>query len=183
MKNFLVAITGASGAIIGIRLIEELLRTDVDVFVIISNNGEKVIEHELGTNYQLPEHALYFPENDANSPLNSSSFSLDGMVIAPCSMKTLAGIACGFSFNLIVRAAEIQLRKNKPLILAPRETPLSTTQLKNMLDVRDAGALICPPMAGYYHHPKTVDDMTDFFTGKILDLLNIPNNLYKRWSE
>lgn len=183
MNNCLVAITGASGAIIGIRLIEELLRTDVEVIAIISNNGKKVIEHELGKNYKLPEHARYFSENDANSPLNSSSFTLDGMVIAPCSMKTLAGIACGFSFNLIVRAAEIQLRKNKPLILAPRETPLSTMQLKNMLDLRNAGALICPPMAAYYHHPKTVDDMTDFFTGKILDLLNIPNNLYKRWLE
>lgn len=181
MKNCLVAITGASGAIIGIRLIEELARNRIHVLAIISQNGQKVIDHELGKEFELPEKTEYFSEDDENSPLNSSSFSLDAMVIVPCSMKTLAGVACGFSFNLIVRAAEIQLRKNKPLILSPRETPLSISNLKNMLDLKKAGAIICPPMAAYYHQPTSVNDMTDFFVGKLLDLLNIPNDLYKRW--
>ena len=181
MKNCLVAITGATGAVIGIRLIEELQKNNIHILAIISNNGKKVINHELGEQFNLPANVEYFSEDDDDSPLNSSSSSVDTMVIAPCSMKTLAGIACGFSFNLIVRAAESQLRKNKPLILCPRETPLSISNLKNMLDLKKAGAIICPPMAAYYHHPKSVAEITDFFVGKILDLLNVPNTLYKRW--
>ncbi|MFZ5518413.1 MAG: UbiX family flavin prenyltransferase [Candidatus Zhuqueibacterota bacterium] len=181
MNNCLVAITGASGAIIGIRLIEELLKNRIDVIAIISKNGRNVLHAELGADFPLPANVHYFSEGDENSPFNSSSFVLDAMVVAPCSMKTLAGIANGFSFNLIVRAAEIQLRTNRPLILSPRETPLSAPNLKNMLDVKNAGALICPPMAAYYHRPASVDDMTNFFVGKILDLLGIPNTLYQRW--
>jgi 4-hydroxy-3-polyprenylbenzoate decarboxylase len=96
-------------------------------------------------------------------------------------MKTLAAIASGYSENLIVRAAENQLRTNRQLILSPRETPLSHSNLENMLKLRQAGAIICPPMAAYYHLPKSVDEMTDFFVGKILDLLGIANDLYKRW--
>jgi len=181
VNNCLVAITGASGAIIGIRLIEELLKNRIDVLSIISKKGRNVIHAELGDEFPLPTNVHYFSEDDENSPFNSSSFLLDAMVVAPCSMKTLAGIASGFSSNLIMRAADVQLRTNRPLILSPRETPLSAPNLKNMLDARNAGAIMCPPMAAYYHRPTTIDDMTDFFVGKILDLLGITNSLYQRW--
>lgn len=181
MKKFVVGITGASGAVIGMRLIEELLQRDLEVFSIITENAQKVIEHELGENLQLPLKAQYFNEHDASAPINSSSFLIDTMIIAPCSMKTLAAIANGFTSNLITRAADNQLRTGKPLILVPRETPLSISHLENMLKLKQAGAIICPPMAAYYHHPKTVEDMTDFFVGKLLDLLEIQNDLYRRW--
>ncbi len=182
MKKYVVGITGASGAIIGIRLIEELLHNYFEVIGITTKNAFKVIEHELGKNFQFPSNANYFNEHDVSAALNSSSYLVDGMIIAPCSMKTLAAIANGYAYNLIVRAAENQLRTSRPLILAPRETPLSLSNLENMVKLKQAGASICPPMAAYYHFPKSVDDMTNFFVGKILDLLGVKNNLYKRWS-
>ena len=181
MKKFVVGITGASGVIIGIRLIEELLARNFEVMGIVTENAGKVIQHELGNNFILPSPARYFDEHDGSAPVNSSSYLIDGMVIAPCSMKTLAAIAHGYASNLIVRAAENQLRTNRSLILVPRETPLSLSHLENMISLKQAGAIICPPMSAYYHHPKSVDEMTNFFVGKILDLLNIPNDLYLRW--
>jgi len=181
LKRYVVGITGASGAIIGIRLIEELLQRKFSVNAIVSQNAFTVIQHELDADFQLPAKAQYFAENDASAPLNSSSYLTNAMVIVPCSMKTLAAIANGFASNLIVRAAENQLRNCRPLIVVPRETPLSISNLENMIKLKQAGVIICPPMAAYYHHPKTVEDMTNFFVGKTLDLLNIPNQLYKRW--
>ncbi|MCU0642653.1 MAG: UbiX family flavin prenyltransferase [bacterium] len=181
MKRFVVGITGASGVIIGIRLIEELLRRDFDVIGILTKNALSVVEHEIGKDFQLPPKAHFFDEHDGTAPINSSSFLIDSMVVAPCSMKTLAAIASGYSENLIIRAAENQLRTNRPLILSPRETPLSQANLENMLKLRQAGAIICPSMAAYYHLPKSIDEMTDFFVGKILDLLGIANDLYQRW--
>ena len=178
-----VGITGASGVIVGIRLIEELVKNNFSVDAIISKNGHAVIQHEIGNAYQLPVEARYFDENDALAPLNSSSYLIENMIIAPCSMKTLAALANGFSYNLIVRSAENQLRTGKPLIIAPRETPLSKANLENMLKIKNAGAIVCPLMAAYYHHPKSVSEMTNFFVGKILDSLGISNQLYKRWQE
>ncbi len=168
--------------IIGIRLIEELLARNFEVVGTITENGSKVIQHELGSNYSLPPVAHYFDEFDGSAPINSSSFLVDGIVIAPCSMKTLAAIANGFSSNLITRAADNQLKTGRQLIVVPRETPLSAAHLENMLKLKQAGAIICPPMAAYYHHPKSVEDMTNFFVGKILDLMNIENELYHRWA-
>lgn len=181
MKKLVVGITGASGVVIGIRLLEELVQRDFSVIGIITDNASKVIEHEIRNKFKPTEKAEYFQEYDATAPMNSSSYLVDGMVIAPCSMKTLAAIANGYTFNLITRAADNMLRTNKPLILVPRETPLSISHLENMLKLKKAGAIICPPMIAYYHHPESIDDMTNFFVGKILDLLNIPNKLYKRW--
>jgi len=181
MRRYVVGITGASGVIIGISLMEELLKRDFDVIGILTKNALRVMEHEIGKDYQLPSKAKFFDEHDGTAPINSSSYLHDGMVVAPCSMKTLAAIASGYAENLIVRAAENQLRTNRPLILSPRETPLSCSNLENMLKLRQAGAIICPPMAAYYHLPKSIDEMTDFFVGKILDLLGIANDLYQRW--
>ncbi len=183
MKKIVVGITGASGVIVGIRLIEELLNHQVQLFGIVTHNARKVIEHELDKNYSLPTGVICYDEFDGAAPINSSSYLIDAMVIAPCSMKTLAAIATGYTSSLIVRAADNQLRTGRPLILSPRETPLSSSHLKNMLKLKQAGAIICPPMAAYYHHPQSIDDMTNFFVGKILDLLGIANSLYQRWGD
>ena len=178
-----VAITGASGVIIGFRLLEELAARDHTLYGIVTNNARQVIEHELGPDFKYPSAVTYYEEADQQSPLNSSSFILDGMIIAPCSMKTLAAIATGYSNSLIVRAAENVLRTRLKLIIAPRETPLSGSALNNMLKLHREGAIIFPPMVAYYHKPQTVAEITNFFVGKILDLLEIPNDLYRRWGK
>lgn len=185
MKNtspkIVVGITGATGAIVGIRLMEELRNRSYDVMGIITDNASTVIEHELGKDFLLPYGVHYLDEFDGAAPINSSSYPIDAVVIAPCSMKTMAAIANGYTSSLIVRAADNQLRTARTLILVPRETPLSMSHLENMLKLKQGGAIICPLMAAYYHHPQSVDEMTDFFIGKILDLLRIPNDLYQRW--
>ncbi len=183
LKKIIVGITGASGVIVGIRLIEELLLRQFQVMGIVTHNALSVIKYELGENFSMPPGAHYFDEFDGAAPINSSSFPIDGMIIAPCSMKTLAAIAVGYTSNLIVRTADNQIRMRKILVLAPRETPLSGSHLENMLKLRQAGAIIFPLMAAYYHHPKSIDDMTNFLVGKILDMLSIPNDLYQRWGE
>jgi len=178
-----VAITGASGVIIGFRLLEELASNGHTVFCVITENAKSVIDHEIGPDFVRPANVTYYEENDQHAPLNSSSFMLDAMIIAPCSMKTLAAVAVGYTNNLVCRAAENVLRTGAKLIIVPRETPLSAAALKNMLKLRLQGAIIFPPVVAYYHHPKNITDMTNFIVGKILDLLTIPNNLYLRWGE
>lgn len=178
-----VGITGASGVILGFRLLKELALKGHKLFGIVTKNAKHVIEHEMEPNFTPPTSVIYYEDNDYQAPLNSSSFMLDAMIIAPCSMKTLAAVAIGYADTLIIRVAENVLRTNAKLILVPRETPLSTSSLKNMLKLRIEGAIIFPPVVAYYHHPKSVDDITNFFVGKILDLLHIPNDLYNRWGK
>lgn len=180
--KIVVSITGASGVIIGLRLLEELAKINNDLSAIITENANDVIEHELEHTYSIPENVTLFSEFDQTAPFNSSSHPLDAMIIAPCSMKTLAAIASGYSHSLVTRSAENVLRTRKKLILLPRETPFSETALENMLRLHRAGAIMFPPNVAYYHHPRTVDDITNFFIGKILDLLNVPNQLYQRWN-
>ncbi|MFZ5916592.1 MAG: UbiX family flavin prenyltransferase [Chloroflexota bacterium] len=177
-RRIVVAITGASGAAIGVRLLHNL--SQHEVHLIVSQGGEAVIAQELGA-VELP--ADYYRAHQIDARLASSSFHTDAMVIAPCSMKTLSAIAHGYADNLIVRVAEIMLRTNRPLILVPRETPLSLMAIENMRQVRLAGGIVLPPMVGYYAAPQTIDDVTDFFVGKILDMLNIEHSLYRRWKE
>jgi 4-hydroxy-3-polyprenylbenzoate decarboxylase len=117
------------------------------------------------------------------SPLASSSRASDAMVIAPCSMKTLSAIAHGYADDLIVRAAEIMLRMHRPLVLMPRETPLSLAAIENMRSVKLAGAILLPPMVAYYPHPRTMNELTDFFVGKVLDVLGLEHSLYRRWDD
>jgi 4-hydroxy-3-polyprenylbenzoate decarboxylase len=179
--KIVVAITGASGVIIGFRLLEELAQKGRSVYGIISENAKAIITHELGENFKYPSQIIYYNDNNIMAPLNSSSFKLDAMIVAPCSMKTLAAIATGYSHTLITRTAENIIRTNSKFILIPRETPLSATALKNMLHLRREGAIIFPPAVAYYHQPKSIDDITNFFVGKILDLLDIENDLYQRW--
>jgi polyprenyl P-hydroxybenzoate/phenylacrylic acid decarboxylase-like protein len=176
-KRIVVAITGASGAAIGVRLLECL--TDQEVHLILSAGGKAVIDQEMGR-VELPASYRY-EEGRIGARLASSSFLTDAMVVAPCSMKTLAAIANGLADNLIVRTAEIMLRTRRPLVLVPRETPLSLMAIDNMRKVCLAGGIILPPMVGYYAAPQTVDEVTDFFVGKVLDLLGIEHRLYRRW--
>jgi 4-hydroxy-3-polyprenylbenzoate decarboxylase len=181
--EIVVAITGASGVVIGARLLQFLAgEGEHRVHLILSKGAEAVIAHEIGSEIRLPADHLW-PADDLAAPIASSSHSPDAMVVAPCSMKTLSSIAHGYANDLIVRTAEIMLRMERPLILMPRETPLSLPAIENMRLARLAGAIILPPMVAYYPRPTTVDDVTDFFVGKALDLLGVQHELYRRWGE
>jgi 4-hydroxy-3-polyprenylbenzoate decarboxylase len=178
--RLVVAVTGASGAPLALRLLQNL--SDHEVHLIISKNAWHVIKHELGEEVTFPC-SFSYQDDDFSSPLASSSFLFDAMVVIPCSMKTLSAIAHGYADNLITRAAENALKLGKPLVLVPRETPLSLVDIENMRKAREAGAIILPAMVAYYHKPRTVDEMTDFIVGKVLDVLGIEHKLYARWGE
>lgn len=178
----IIGITGASGVIIGTRLADELIKREVEVHVVVTTSGWNVIRHELGAGYKLPKKATLHKETNIRSCLCSSSFPVDVMAVAPCSTKTLSAIANAYTDNVLTRAADGMLRTGKKLVVVPRETPLSLSALENMARLKRGGAIIMPPVAAYYHAPKTVDDMTDFFVGKILDLLGVENELFVRWT-
>jgi len=181
--EIVVAITGASGVIIGVRLLEVLAQAgEHEVHLLVSRGAEAVMAHELGTGVPLPAGHRWDTEALA-APIASSSRATQAMVIAPCSMKTLSAVAHGYSDDLIVRVAEIMLRLDRPLILMPRETPLSLPAIENMRLARLAGAIVLPPVVAYYPQPQTVDEITDFFVGKVLDVLGLPHELYRRWGE
>jgi len=178
-----VAITGASGAAIGVRLLEVLAASSVhQVHALVSEGARAVIAHEMGTGVAIPA-TYHWDVNDLAAPISSSSRAPQAMVIAPCSMKTLSAVAHGYADDLIVRVAEMMLRLNRPLILMPRETPLSLPDIDNMRLTRLAGAVLLPPTVAYYPAPRTIDDVTDFFVGKVLDVLGLPHQLYRRWAE
>jgi len=192
-----VAITGASGAIYGLRLIQELLNRGDDVVVLISPSGFLVLGHETdlrlkGDRFEIEKQLKkyfgrtkgrinYYPADDISSFLSSGSSFVRDMVVCPCSMGTLARISCGISGNLIERAADVVLKEKGRLILVPRETPFNQIHLENMLRLSKAGAHIIPAMPGFYHQPKKVEDLVDFMVGKILDAMRIENKLYERW--
>lgn len=183
MSRVVVGISGASGAVIGLRLVEELAARRVEVHVLVTDAALEVIRHEVGGAPRIPKGVVRHGVRDFRSPLNSSSFVIDAMVVAPCSMKTLSAIASGYADNILVRAADTALRTGRKLVVVPRETPLSLSALENMAALKRAGAVIMPPCVSYYHKPAKVDDMTDFFVGKILDCLGLENKLFARWGE
>jgi 4-hydroxy-3-polyprenylbenzoate decarboxylase len=179
--EIVVAITGASGVVIGVRLLEVLAAQGAHiVHLVVSDSAEAVIADEVGAGASLPA-ARRWGAKDFASPLASSSRAPQAMVVAPCSMKTLSAIAHGYADDLVVRTAEIMLRLNRPLVLMPRDTPLSLPAIENMRLARLAGAIILPPMVAYYPQPQSVDDVTDFFVGKVLDVLGLEHDLYRRW--
>lgn len=183
-SEIVIGISGASGVIYGIRLLEVLKkRDDYIVHLVISKPGKQVIGIE--TEYPVADvEALadyVWCEHEFTAPIASGSHRTDGMVIVPCSMKTLSGIANGFSDTLIGRAADICLKEDRRLILVPRETPLSLIDLENMVRVRRAGAAVLPACPGLYPRPATVAEMVDFIVGRVLDLLDIEHELYRRW--
>ncbi|MEM1514221.1 MAG: UbiX family flavin prenyltransferase [Candidatus Thermoplasmatota archaeon] len=181
--KFIVAITGASGVIYGIRLMEELKKKGNFIYLIISDAGKKIIEEE--TEYKIQEVEKKadkaYNENEITAEIASGSSNYDAMIICPCSGKTLSAIANGFAANLIIRSAICCLKERRKLIVVPRETPLDTVSLENMLKLSRLGVTILPAMPAFYIKPKNVDEMINFVVGKIMDQLGIKNELYKRW--
>ena len=178
-----VAISGASGSIYGVRLLEELNRAGVETFLIVSKPGKQILQHETGVSAEeLNKKATgWFEDDDLFAGPASGSYPLDAMIVVPCSMKTLAGIAHGFGDTLITRAGLCCLKEGKKLIVVIRESPLELSGIRNMCQVRENGGVVLPAMPAFYHKPQSVDDMVDFIVGKILDQLHIPHSLYKRW--
>lgn len=198
MGKYIIGITGASGAIYGMRLIEECLKAGHEIFLTITKSGRIVIKEELNLdldlNVEMIEARLldyfkvskdfftYYDIDHISGAIASGSFRTDGMIVAPCSMSTVSAIAQGSSNNLLERAADVILKEGKPMILIPRETPLSAIHLENLLKLARLGVKIIPPMPSFYTHPKTVEDIVNNTVGRILDQLNIEHNLCKRWS-
>jgi len=194
-KKMVVAICGASGSIYGIRLLKALLKNPINIYLIISNAGYKVLEHEIGYKGEsflsfLKDKGVVihndadlniYDQDDFFAPPASGSFRNDGMVIAPCSMKTLGAIASGIADNLIHRAADVNLKEKRPLILLPRETPLNLIHLKNMYVTAKAGATIMPPSPSFYSNPQNISDLVDTVIARVLDHLKIEHDLVKEW--
>jgi len=182
--RLIIAITGASGVVYGKRLLEILQNKKIETHLIMSKAAETIIKHELETTKKDIEKlaSFVYSVNDLTAPIASGSFKTDAMVIVPCSMKTLAGIAHGYAENLILRGADVMLKEKRKLILVPRETPLNIIHLQNMLVLAKQGVMIVPAMPAYYHKPKNIRDVVNYVVGKILDCLEIEHTIFKRWT-
>lgn len=183
--KIVIGITGASGVIYGIRLLEELKKENIETHLIISSIAEDIIEYE--TSYAVENVKkiadFNYDENDLNAIINSGSFKFDATIIIPCSMKTLSAISNGYADNSITRVADVTLKERRTFIIVPRETPLRTVHLENMTKISKEGGIILPAMPGFYHKPETIDSQINFILGKILDILNINNNLFTKWKQ
>jgi len=191
MSNYVVGITGASGSIYGIRLIQQLALKKHTVNVVVTSAGKMVMKEELGVSglgkmdklglSKVKNNIKIWENNNFEAPFMSGSSAPEAVIIIPCSVGKLAAIANGISGNLVERTADVALKEKRQLILVVRETPLSLIHLENMVKVTRAGAHILPAMPAFYHHPKTIDDMVNFVVGKVLNLLRIEHNLFKSW--
>ncbi len=180
----IIAITGATGAIYGIRLLEVLSAIKgVETHLIISEAGETTIKYETDwTIGAVKKLATYtYDVDDMGARLSSGSFQRDGMIIAPCTIKTMSALANSFSDNLIVRSGDVTLKERKKLVLMVRETPLHVGHLRSMVQLTEMGAIIMPPVPAFYHRPETIQDIVDHTVGKMLDTFGIPHNLFQRW--
>lgn len=195
MRHLLVAITGASGSVYGLRLTSELLRAGCQVSLLLSEPGRQVLNHETGLDWSpepaerqqqvrahfSSERMTCLDNGNLFAAVASGSNPADAMVIAPCSMGTVGRVAAGLSETLLERAADVMLKERRPLLLVPRETPLSVIHLENLLRLARAGAVIVPAMPAFYHTPQSLDDLVDFVVGKVLDQLGIEHELFRRW--
>ncbi|MFV0441567.1 MAG: UbiX family flavin prenyltransferase [Lachnospirales bacterium] len=185
MKKIIIGVTGASGSIIAINLINELIQLNNIVYLVATKEGEAVVEFETGKSllehFENSEKVIICDNDDLFSPIASGSFYVDKMVVVPCTMNTLGQLANGITPNLLTRSADCIIKQKRDLIIVPRETPLSTIHLNNMLTLSKCNVTILPPSPAFYHHPKTLDDVINFVVGKILDSLQIENNVYKHW--
>jgi 4-hydroxy-3-polyprenylbenzoate decarboxylase len=196
MESVITAITGASGSIYGLRLVEELLRSGLKVYLIVSDQAFFVMKTETGINLKgrtgaetekkikrhfASKRISYYGEDNLSASISSGSFNTDGMFVVPCSMKTLSGIANGYASNLIERAADVTLKEGRRLILAPREMPFNAIHLENMLKLARLGVKIAVPAPAFYQKPKDINDIVDFVVGKILDASGVKNDLFSRW--
>ncbi len=184
-NRIIVGISGASGVIYGVRLLELLKQFEFETHLIISEAGKRNIEIE--TNYRPSEveamAAFTYDHRDVGAALASGSFLTQGMVVAPCTIKTLSGIANSYTENLLVRAADVTLKEKRKLVLLVRETPLHMGHLRLMTMAADMGAHILPPVPSFYHQPKTIEDIIDQTIGKVFDYFAIEHSLFKRWGE
>ena len=184
-RRLVVGIAGASGVIYGVRLLEHLRGTGVETHLILSEAGRRNIEIE--TSYTAGEvmamAAATYDNRDVGAALASGSFLTEGMVVAPCTIKTLSGIANSFTTNLLIRAADVTLKEKRKLVLLVRETPLHKGHLRLMMDAADLGAHILPPVPSFYHAPRTIEDILDQTIGKVFDFLGIEHHLFKRWGD
>ena len=183
--KIVIGFSGASGIIYGIRLLEVLHSNNIQTYLIISEWAKKniVIETPETLEYVKSLSSVNYDNSKLDASVSSGSFLHDGMVIVPCSMKSLSSIANGYDDTLISRAASVTLKESRKLILVPRETPLSKIHLENMIKVQEAGAIILPAMPGFYHNPSSIDQIVDHLVGKILDQLKIKHELFKRWKD
>jgi flavin prenyltransferase len=182
-QRLVVGITGASGAIYGVRLLERLRELPVETHLIATRWARVTIEHETSYSFaEVKELAdVCYGENDQAAAVSSGSFLTGGMVIAPCSTKTLSAIALGFSYNLVCRAADVVLKERRRLVLAVRETPLSSIHLRNMLSLSEMGATILPPAPAFYHRPEQISDIVDHTVLRILDQFDFALESQSRW--
>jgi len=182
-KRLVVGIAGASGVIYGVRLLEHLRGTGVETHLILSEAGRRNIEIE--TDYNADDVAAMattvYDNRDVGAALASGSFLTDGMVVAPCTIKTLSGIANSFTTNLLIRASDVTLKEKRRLVLVVRETPLHKGHLRLMTMAADLGAHILPPVPSFYHGPKTIEDILDQTIGKVFDHIGIEHQLFQRW--
>jgi 4-hydroxy-3-polyprenylbenzoate decarboxylase len=196
-NRWVVGITGASGSIYGIRLIEVLLQMNYEVHLVVTEAGWRVLKEELGFETTRRAAALearfgeaiatkrlvFHPNADIGASIASGSYRVQGMVIVPCSMGTLASISHGISDDLMTRAADVMLKENRKLLIVPRETPLHAIHLENMLTLARLGVRIIPAMPAFYYKPQSMDEMIDFLVGKVLDNMAIDHDLYRRWGD
>lgn len=194
-RHLLVAMTGASGSVYGLRLTAELLRAECRVSLLLSEPGRQVLNYETGLGWsgepteRLRQVRAHFASEriacldnaDLFAAVASGSNTADAMVIAPCSMGTAGRLAAGLSETLLERAADVMLKERRPLLLVPRETPLSVIHLENLLRLARAGAAVIPAMPAFYHAPQSLDDLVAFVVGKVLDQLGIEHQLFRRW--
>jgi 4-hydroxy-3-polyprenylbenzoate decarboxylase len=196
-RTVAVGITGASGAIYAVRTVAALLEHGCRLELVVSDYGRRLLREELGDDAAIERlgaylHARYgtrvqpgsfelHSNKDLGATIASGSHDCESMVIVPCSMKTLAGVAHGLSRNLVERAADVMLKERRRLVMVPRETPMSLPQLRNMVLCAEAGAMIMPAMPAFYQKPKTLDDIADFMAGKILSALGFAHELYPAW--
>lgn len=181
--KIIVGMTGGSGAIYGVALLQALKELGVETHLVMSQMGEKVLTHECGFGREdIAAFADYFYEaHDLFAPIASGTFKTDGMVIVPCSMKTLAAVASGYSDSLLTRSADVIIKESRKLVIVPRETPLSPIHLENMLRLSKMGVTIMPASPGFYHHPQSTADIVGGMVGKILDAFHIDHELTQRW--
>ena len=181
--RIIIAITGGSGVVYGIKLLEYLHSKKIETHLILSEWGEKTIKIETDKegNYVRSLATYFYDDHNLAAPVSSGSFKTDGMIIVPCSMKTLASIANGLDDSLISRAASVCIKENRKLVVVPRETPLSKIHLENMIKLAELGVVILPAMPGFYFNPVEINDLISHIVGKVLDQFDIENNMFKRW--
>jgi 4-hydroxy-3-polyprenylbenzoate decarboxylase len=181
--RIVVGVTGASGAVYGLRLLEKLRRPGVEIHLILSRSGEKTLFLETGKkSADLKALAdCAWPVDDISAPLASGSFPTAAMVIAPCSIHTMSSIACGVTSNLLTRAADVTLKERRPLVLMVRESPLHVGHLRTMTALAEMGAILAPPVPGFYNHPGTIQDLVDASVERVLDLIGLPAEDAQRW--